>query len=100
MTRSFAITCSWLFLMISGCSTNVEQPRTPPSTGHQVEQCQLVPCNLPARGIPRSNEDWTRAVEVLEGELKSCAIQVIKCIKTQNITQVPLVIEQPKKPSK
>ena len=63
-----------------------------------------MPCNLPARGIPKSNEDWTKAVEVLEGELKSCAIQVIKCIKTQNITQVPtqvpLVIEKPKKPSK
>jgi hypothetical protein len=40
---------------------------------------------MPGRARPKSNEDWTKAVDDLEAELKSCSIQVLRCISIQNI---------------
>jgi len=47
-------------------------------------ECSLVPCRLPGRQAPLLNEDWRRAVDELEQELKQCSIQVMACIERQN----------------
>ena len=84
MTRLFKSTCLLLFLLSSACSTSGQAPQTLRNTG-QVEQCSLSPCLLPGRSPPKSNEDWTSAVDDLEGALKSCSMQVLECIKVQSI---------------
>jgi hypothetical protein len=45
--------------------------------------CELIPCRLPGRGPLIVNEDWDRALVETEGELLSCATQVLDCIGKQ-----------------
>ncbi|QOC57897.1 hypothetical protein phiK7B1_042 [Pseudomonas phage phiK7B1] len=40
---------------------------------------------MPGRLPPKSNEDWTKAVDDLETELRNCSVQVLQCISIQNI---------------
>lgn len=101
MTKWFVTTCFLLFLAISGCSTVEKQQLTLPDTA-QVEACPLVPCLMPGRLPPKSNEDWTAAIDDLERELKSCSLQVLRCISIQSVGKegeivTPLNIIQPTK---
>lgn len=45
--------------------------------------CELTPCRLPGRPALIVNEDWDRALVEAEGELLSCAAQVLDCISKQ-----------------
>lgn len=89
MTSKFAITWCLLSLLLSGCNTLGQKQPTQPGmaqkTTSQVERCSLVLCRMPGREAPKSNDDWTKAVDALETELKSCAVQVMKCIRIQEI---------------
>ena len=69
-------------LPLAGC-TLAPKPPTPPPTA--APRCPLTPCRLPARPAPQANEDWGRAVDVLEAELLSCAGQVLDCRRRQAV---------------
>ena len=83
MTKPFAIICVAGCLMLSGCGTNAPKPPTPPLIVERATACPLVPCLLPARKAPATNEDWAVALDVTEGALLSCAVQVQECIARQ-----------------
>ena len=72
-------------LLLAGCM-NGQRLQTPlPTTARQY--CPLTPCRLPARSALQANDDWRAAVDALEGELLSCAGQVLECIERQNISE-------------
>ncbi|MFV3292376.1 MULTISPECIES: Rz1-like lysis system protein LysC [Pseudomonas] len=72
---------------MAGCTSAPKQPTPGPTEA--LQSCNLVPCRLPGRPAPGQNEDWPKAVDELEVELKACAAQVLGCIAKQN-REVPL----------
>ncbi|MCY1371866.1 hypothetical protein D9M69_590340 [compost metagenome] len=86
MTRlsvnTFALLC---LLPLAACTSAPKPPTPPPTEARQF--CPLVPCRLPARSAPSSNEDWRLAVDELEAELQRCAGQVLDCIGRQEVQE-------------
>jgi len=68
--------------LLAGCTQDPRQQIPPPTTARI--DCPLTPCRLPARPAPHANDDWRAAVDALEGELLSCAGQVLECIEQQS----------------
>ena len=74
--------CVLLYLLVSaGCTSAPQQPT--PVIIESRPKCALIPCQLPARPALQSNDDWRRAVDQLEDDLLSCAVQVQGCIELQ-----------------
>jgi len=83
MTRKLLTISLLLCLLLSAGCTLAPKPPTPPPTA--APSCPLIPCRLPARQPLATNDDWRRAVDELEGELLSCAGQVLGCIEWQKV---------------
>lgn len=82
MMKQLLSTCALLCLAIlAGCTSAPPQPA--PVHIDSLPKCSLIPCQLPARPALMTNDDWRRAVDDLEDELLSCAVQVLDCIKLQ-----------------
>jgi len=74
-------------LPLAGC-TGALKPPTQEPTRARID-CPLTPCRLPARQALQTNDDWRAAVDALEGELLSCAGQVLECIARQRLQGMP-----------
>ncbi|WP_442965070.1 Rz1-like lysis system protein LysC [Pseudomonas sp. JS3066] len=84
MTRALLTICALLCLLPLAACTSAPTPPTPPPTAAR-QFCPLVPCRLPGRPAPASNEDWRRAVDELESALQQCSRQVLDCIGRQAV---------------
>lgn len=84
MTRKLPTISLLLCLLLSAACTSDPKPPTLPPTVVPI-LCPLTPCRLPARPPLMVNDDWGRAVDELEGELLSCAAQVLNCIERQRV---------------
>ncbi|MCY1298014.1 hypothetical protein D9M70_474780 [compost metagenome] len=82
MIRKWPTTCAVLCLLLSAGCTPAPKPQTPPPTTVR-QDCPLTPCRLPGRPAPTANDDWGRALDAVETELKSCAVQVLDCMQRQ-----------------
>ncbi|MFC2974696.1 Rz1-like lysis system protein LysC [Azotobacter bryophylli] len=78
---------------MAGCTSGPRPPIPPPTTARI--NCPLTPCRLPARPALHTNDDWRAAVDALEGELLSCAGQVLECIERQRLQALPVSQEAP-----
>ncbi len=82
MMKPLLSICVLLYLLASaGCTSAPLQPT--PVRIDSRPKCALIPCQLPERPALLTNDDWRRAVDELEDELLSCAVQVLGCIELQ-----------------
>ncbi len=82
MMKPLLSICVLLYLLASaGCTSAPQQPT--PVIIESRPACALIPCQLPARPALMTNDDWRRAVDELEDELLSCAVQIQSCIELQ-----------------
>jgi hypothetical protein len=82
MTKLSLTICQVLCLLLSaGCTSDPKQQTQPPTAARHY--CPLVACRLPARPVVLVNDEWRRAIDELEGELMSCAAQVLDCMGRQ-----------------
>lgn len=82
MMKPLLSICVLLYLLVSaGCTSALQQP-TPVHIDNRPA-CALIPCQLPERPALLTNDEWRRAVDELEDELLSCAVQVRSCIELQ-----------------